>query len=119
MLSASTCHKEKSTRLCFIGNGGSSEIASHMTADYMKKGGMNTYGLYGNVVTICVAWGMIMDTNIYSQERWSFLLREGDSVVITLTGFQADNRAKQTGDINVYVPCNRYGIVEYHWCQTQ
>ncbi len=31
---------------------------------------------------------------------------------ITLTGFGADNRAKGMGDINVYVPCHKYGIVE-------
>ena len=26
--------------------------------------------------------------------------------------FQAGNQAKQLGDINVYVPCRKYGIVE-------
>lgn len=38
----------------FIGNGGSSAIASHMTADFMKNGGMKTYSLYDTAVTTCM-----------------------------------------------------------------
>ena len=34
------------------------------------------------------------------------------AAVITFTGFEPNNRAKQTGDVNVYVPCKKYGIVE-------
>lgn len=128
-------HKQKGTQLFFIGNGGSSAIASHMTADYMKNGGMNTYSLYDNAVTTCMG-------NDYGYEYifsrpMEFLVREGDLVVavsssgnspnivraicvarekrasvITFTGFRADNKAKSLGDINVYVPCEKYGIVE-------
>ena len=128
-------HKNGSTQLFFIGNGGSSAIASHMTADFMKNGGMNTYSLYDNAVTTCMG-------NDYGYEHifskpMEFLVREGDllvaisssgnspniinainiaktkgAFVITLTGFCPDNRAKQLGDINVYVPCEKYGIVE-------
>ena len=32
--------------------------------------------------------------------------------MITFTGFKPDNKARQLGDINVYVPCEKYGIVE-------
>ena len=32
--------------------------------------------------------------------------------VVTFTGFEANNRIKQLGNINVYVPSVRYGIVE-------
>jgi D-sedoheptulose 7-phosphate isomerase len=32
--------------------------------------------------------------------------------VITFTGFKPDNKAKQLGDVNVYVPSEKYGIVE-------
>lgn len=128
-------HKAEQTQLFFIGNGGSSAIASHMTADFMKNGGMNTYSLYDNAVTTCMG-------NDYGYEYifsrpMGFLVRENDLLVaisssgnskniinaietakskkaevITFTGFGADNRAKQLGDINVYVPCSKYGIVE-------
>lgn len=130
-----TVHKERKSQLFFIGNGGSSAIASHMTADYMKNGGMNTYSLYDNAVTTCMG-------NDYGYEYifsrpMAFLVREGDLLVaisssgnsaniinaietarmkgadvITFTGFEANNKAKQLGDVNVYVPCRKYGIVE-------
>lgn len=128
-------HKENKTQLFFIGNGGSAAIASHMTADFMKNGGMNTYSLYDQAVTTCMG-------NDYGYEYifsrpLEFLVREDDLVVaisssgnskniinaietakrkqaevITFTGFKSDNKAKQMGDINVYVPCEKYGIVE-------
>lgn len=128
-------HKAEQTQLFFIGNGGSSAIASHMTADFMKNGGMNTYSLYDNAVTTCMG-------NDYGYEYifsrpLEFLARENDLLVavsssgnskniinaietaktkkaevITLTGFAADNKAKQLGDINVYVPSSKYGMVE-------
>lgn len=135
LLEVFTNHKRKKSQLFFVGNGGSSAIASHMTADFMKNGGMNTYSLYDNAVTTCMG-------NDYGYEYifsrpMEFLVREGDLVVaisssgnsqnivnaieiarikkatvITLTGFQPQNRAKQMGDINVYVPCEKYGMVE-------
>lgn len=128
-------YKENKAQLFFIGNGGSSAIASHMTADFMKNGGMNTYSLYDNAVTTCMG-------NDYGYEHifskpLEFLAREGDLLVavsssgnsrnivnaietmhgknasvITFTGFEPDNRVKKMGDQNVYVPCRKYGIVE-------
>lgn len=130
-----SAHKKRKSQLFFIGNGGSSAIASHMTADFMKNGGMNTYSLYDNAVTTCMG-------NDYGYEYifsrpMEFLVREGDLVaaisssgnsaniinaietarskgasVVTFTGFEPDNKAKQMGDVNVYVPCKKYGIVE-------
>ena len=130
-----TRHKRNRSKLFFIGNGGSSAIASHMTADFMKNGGMNTYSLYDNSVTTCMG-------NDYGYEYifsrpMEFLVKEHDLVVaisssgksknilyaieaakkkhaevITFTGFKPDNKARQLGDINVYVPCEKYGIVE-------
>lgn len=128
-------HKMKQTQLFFIGNGGSSAIASHMTADFMKNGGMNTYSLYDNAVTTCM--GNDYGYEYIFSKPMEFLVRENDLVVaisssgnsrniinaieiakarkaevITFTGFEADNKAKQLGDINVYVPCFKYGMVE-------
>ncbi len=130
-----TRHKEEGTQIFFIGNGGSSAIASHMTADFMKNGGMKTYSLYDNAVTTCMG-------NDYGYEcvfsrPLEFLGQEGDLLVavsssgnsqnivnaidmanikkmeiITFTGFKRDNKTKQLGTINVYVPSEQYGIVE-------
>lgn len=128
-------HKKNQSNVFFIGNGGSSAIASHMTADFMKNGGMNTYSLYDNALTTCMG-------NDYGYEYvfsrpLEFLIREGDLLVaisssgnsanianairvakekkaevLTLTGFEENNQAKQMGDYNLYVPCMEYGIVE-------
>lgn len=128
-------HKKKNAMLFFIGNGGSSAIASHMTADFMKNGGMNTYSLYDNAVTTCM--GNDYGYEYIFSKPMEFLVQEGDLVVaisssgnsanivngivtakrkkadvITFTGFTEDNRAKQLGDINLYVACTKYGIVE-------
>jgi len=127
--------KETRGTVFFIGNGGSAAIASHMTADYMKNGRMNTYSLYDTAVTTCMG-------NDYGYEEvfsrpLDFLISKGDLLVaisssgnsqniinairvahekgarvITFTGFSMDNIARQMGDINVWVPCESYGIVE-------
>ena len=106
-----------------------------MTADFMKNGGMNTYSLYDNSVTTCMG-------NDYGYEYifsrpMEFLVKPGDLVVaisssgnsqniicaiqvakkkkaavVTFTGFRKDNQVRQMGDVNVYVPCEKYGIVE-------
>ena len=128
-------HKKADTQVFFIGNGGSSAIASHMTADFMKNGGMKTYSLNDNAVTTCMG-------NDYGYEYvfsrpLEFLGQEEDLLVaisssgnsqnivnaintakvknmelITFTGFKRDNSSKQLGTINVYVPSEKYGIVE-------
>lgn len=130
-----TEHKKCDSRVFFIGNGGSAAIAGHMTADYMKNGGMNTYSLYDSAVTTCMGNDYGYE-NIFSKPM-QFLVRENDLLVaisssgnsknilnairtakdkgadvITLTGFSPDNQAKRLGDMNIYVPCDKYGIVE-------
>ena len=128
-------HKKRRTQLFFIGNGGSSAIASHMTADFMKNGGMNTYSLYDNAVTTCMGndygYEHIFSRPLQFLMRQNDLLvaisssgnsanivnaiqvaKEKDASVITLTGFKPDNKVKQMGDISVWIPCEKYGMVE-------
>lgn len=128
-------HKRHGKQLFFIGNGGSSAIASHMTADFMKNGGMNTYSLYDNAVSTCM--GNDYGYEYIFSKPLQFLMHEDDllvaisssgnsqnivnaidvarekkAAVVTFTGFKPDNRVKMMGDINVYVPCEKYGVVE-------
>lgn len=127
--------KEERRQVFFIGNGGSAAIAIHMTADFMKNGGMKTCSLYDSALMTCMG-------NDYGYEHvfskpLKFLGRKGDLLVaisssgnsqnivnalevavksemnvITLTGFKADNKVKHIGRINVYVPVSQFGIVE-------
>lgn len=127
--------KENGKQVFFIGNGGSAAIANHMTADFMKNGGMKTYSLYDNSVTTCMG-------NDYGYEYifsrpLEFLGNEGDLLVavsssgnsqnivnaiqaaqkkrmkiITLSGFQKENRIIGMGMYNIHVPVSHYGMVE-------
>ncbi|GFI15301.1 phosphoheptose isomerase [Lachnospiraceae bacterium] len=128
-------HKVMQSQIFFIGNGGSSAIASHMSADYMKNGGMNTYSLYDNAVTTCM--GNDYGYEYIFSKPLELLMKEGallvaisssgnsqniinaikeaqkkKAEVITFTGFLPDNVVRQMGDVNLYVPCEKYGIVE-------
>ena len=127
--------KRSGAKVYFIGNGGSAAIASHMTADYMKNGGMNTCSLYDNAVTTCMGndYGY---QDVFARPL-EFLSGEGDLIVaisssgrsaniikaieaakknkadiITFTGFESDNPVSKMGTINVFVPCKQYGMVE-------
>lgn len=127
--------KRNGRQVFFIGNGGSSAIASHMTADFMKNGGMKTYSLYDTAVSTCIS-------NDYGYEfvfskPLEFLLQEKDvlvaisssgnsksivnaidtakhkkAIVVTFSGFLQENSIREMGNLNVYVPIEHYGIVE-------
>lgn len=119
----------------FIGNGGSAAVASHMTADFLKNGKIKTHGLYDSAVTTCLSNDCGYE-RIFS-EQLTFLAGNDDLLVaisssgnspnivsaitaahevgcrvITLTGFDEDNMARLSGNVNVYVPSHKYGIVE-------
>ncbi len=122
-------------KVFFIGNGGSAAIAIHMTADFMKNGGMRAYSLYDSSVMTCMGndYGY---AEVFSRQLEA-LMNENDLLVaisssgnslnivnaintakkkngkvITLSGFKTDNRIRQMGDYNVYVGIEHYGIVE-------
>lgn len=127
--------RENKKNVFFIGNGGSAAIACHMTADFMKNGGMHTISLYDNALTTCM--GNDYGYECVFSKPLEFLVCEGDLLVaisssgnsqniinaihtarssgakvVTLTGFRSDNKIKNLGDYNIYVPVEHYGMVE-------
>lgn len=127
--------KRNGGQVFFIGNGGSAAIASHMTADFMKNGGLRTYSLYDNSVTTCM--GNDYGYEYIFSKPLELLIGEGDLLVaisssgnsmsivnaiavakakgaevITLSGFKQDNKIRQMGDYNLHVGIEHYGIVE-------
>lgn len=127
--------KQSGGKAFFIGNGGSAAIASHMTADFMKNGGVKTYSLYDSAAITCM--GNDYGYEYVFSKALDFLLDEKDILVaisssgnsrniinaievaeqkrakiITLSGFKKDNNIHSRGDINVYVPISQYGMVE-------
>jgi D-sedoheptulose 7-phosphate isomerase len=122
-------------KLMFIGNGASAAISSHMATDFWKTGGMramafndasgltcigNDFGyphLFEKPVEMFADEGDVL-VAISSSGRSENILRAVDAarakkcLVLTLSGFEADNPLRALGDGNFYVPVRSYGQVE-------
>ena len=119
----------------FIGNGGSAAIASHMACDWGKNGRFAALCFNDGSAMSCLANDLGYE-RVFSDplERHC---KEGDivfaisssglsmsiveaawtaktngAIVVTLSGFTPDNRLRNEGDVNFYVPSRRYGVVE-------
>lgn len=124
-----------SGKVIYIGNGGSSSIASHMAADLWKNGGIKTLCFTDPALLTCLANDLGYE-NVYAAPAESFAekgdvfvaisssgkspnilkaagvaLKKG-CVLVTLTGFGADNPLRSMGAVNFYVPSPVYGVVE-------
>lgn len=125
----------RGNKVIFIGNGGSSAIASHMAVDYSKNGGIRSIAFNDAPTLTCLA-------NDYGYEhvfakQLEFYARKGDVVVIvsssgkspnilraaeqaqamgldlvTFTGMNPDNGLRRMGSMNFYTACSDYGLVE-------
>jgi len=128
------CKRER-RGVFFCGNGGSAGIAQHMTADYMKNGGIQTHSLYEPTTLTCISNDFTYES-VFSRQL-ELMVHRGDMLiaisssgesenilnaiqmmrvlegnVITLTGFREHNRIRSKGDMNIYVPKEHYGMVE-------
>ena len=127
--------KKNKGKVFFVGNGGSAAIAMHMTTDFLKNGGIRTYSLYDSSVVTCLSNDYGYE-DVFSRQL-EFLASENDLLVAisssgkskniinainvirdkkakvyTFTGFKSDNPIRKMGDINIYVPVEKFGIVE-------
>lgn len=127
--------QSKDRTMFFIGNGASAMMASHMAADASKNG--NFRSLAFNDAALLTA----VSNDIAYEEIFAVPLKrfsaKGDCLVtisssgnspnviraietarvlqlqvITLSGMRPDNRSRQLGDLNFYIPADTYGIVE-------
>lgn len=126
---------ENGQRIFFIGNGGSSSIASHMAIDYTKNGKLRSLA-FNDVAAITCLGNDYGYEHIFSKQI-EYQAKEGDilfaisssgksrnilyacdeainkgCVVYTLSGFDAENPLRKHGDLNFYVPAKEYGFVE-------
>ncbi len=127
--------KAEGRRLFFAGNGGSAAVATHMTADYLKNGGMRTVSLYNPSVVTClgndygyedifsrqleklVGSGALLIVISSSGESENIIravraTKDRGGEVLALTGFEPENTARKLADMSVYVPSVEYGKVE-------
>jgi D-sedoheptulose 7-phosphate isomerase len=127
--------RARQQRIYFIGNGASAMMASHFAADACKNAGLSAMAFNDASLLTAIANDVAFD-EIFALPL-SRLARAGDLVIaisssgnspnilraldtarsiqaqiVTLTGKGADNRARAAGDLNFYVPADRYGWVE-------
>jgi D-sedoheptulose 7-phosphate isomerase len=121
--------------MILVGNGGSAGFASHMAVDWTKTAGVRAMACndmafltaiandcgYERVFADPVAWyGRPNDllVTISSSGNSPNVVRAIDCArdrgmrVVTFSGMGPDNRSRQAGDLNFYVPAATYGIVE-------
>lgn len=119
----------------FIGNGGSAGIAMHMTVDFLKNGKMRTHSMHDAPTLTCLGndygyeyvFSKQLEIVAGKDDILVAISSSGNSPniieavrearhkgckVITLSGFQPNNKLRQLGDYNIYVPSMKYGIVE-------
>ena len=122
-------------KVIIAGNGASATIASHVSVDMTKCAKVRTINFNDAGLITCFS-------NDFGYERWvekalEFYAEQGDVAilisssgesmnivnaavkardlglsVITLSGFEIDNRLRQMGDVNLWVDSNMYNIVE-------
>lgn len=122
-------------KIMVIGNGGSAGIAMHTLADYANAGGFKTMDFYGPALLTCVSndYGyenvfakpieMFAEAGdmlfaISSSGKSPNIIKAIDAaiargcVVVTFSGFGADNPLRKMGKLNFYTPSTHYGFVE-------
>lgn len=122
-------------KLLLIGNGGSAAIASHLAIDYWKNCrvralAFNDASLLTAVANDCGYPQVFAEPVAIFADPGDLLIAVSSSgaspnilngvgaarrrgcAVITLSGFSPANELRQLGDLNFYVPADRYGLVE-------
>jgi D-sedoheptulose 7-phosphate isomerase len=119
----------------FIGNGGSAMMAGHLAADACKNGGLRALALNDvslltatandlafdqvfalPLARLAVTGDLLISTS--SSGNSPNIVKALDTArsmslhIVTLSGKGADNRSRTSGDLNFYVPSQRYGKVE-------
>ena len=124
-----------SPQIFFVGNGGSAAIASHMAIDWTKNGRVRSFALNDPSALSCLAndlgyeqvfsWQLERRVTpssavvcISSSGRSPNILnaartaKELGGIVITLSGFDADNPLRRLGDTGLHIDSRDYGVVE-------
>jgi D-sedoheptulose 7-phosphate isomerase len=129
--------KNKKSNMYIIGNGGSSGIASHAANDFINMCNIKSYTFHDISVLTCLtndygypsAYKKLLENfaisgdlliaisssgnseNILNAVK-SFKLIDPSNKVITLSGFNNDNKLRKMGDLNYWINSTSYGIVE-------
>ena len=127
--------KAENATMFFVGNGASSMMAGHMSADAAKNGQIRARAFHETSLMTAVS-NDISYENVFAYPLKRFanpgdvlvtisssgnspnIMKAIDAAeelgldVITLSGKGADNKSRARGMLNFYVPSNSYGVVE-------
>jgi D-sedoheptulose 7-phosphate isomerase len=118
-----------------VGNGASAAFANHMALDWTKNGGVPTHAFansalltaMGNDLGFEEAFSAPLSWYAKSGDLLITISSSGNSAniiktievarskgmgVVTFSGLKPDNKSRQLGDLNFYIPAKTYGIVE-------
>ena len=123
-------------RLIFIGNGGSASIASHLAVDFTKNAGIPATAFNDVAMLTCLANDYSYE-EVFARQLAFYATRRdvvviisssgrspnvlksaaaarniGCRMLVTLSGMDPNNLLRTLGDLNFYVPCRDYGLVE-------
>ncbi len=126
---------ESGKKLMFIGNGGSSTIASHMAEDFSKAANLRALAFNDPAFITCL--GNDYGYEYIFSKQMELFAQEGDVLVaisssgeskniinavttakkigcwvLTLSGFKRNNQLNKIGNRNIYIPSDQYGFVE-------
>jgi D-sedoheptulose 7-phosphate isomerase len=118
-----------------IGNGASAAMASHFAADACKNGGLRAQAFNDGALLTCTGNDLAFD-QVFALPLTRFA-RAGDMLItisssgaspnilqaldraqdmqlqiVTVSGKAADNPSRVRGDLNFYMPTDRYGWIE-------
>jgi D-sedoheptulose 7-phosphate isomerase len=118
-----------------VGNGASAAMASHFAADACKNAGLRTQAFNDGPLLTCtgndLGFDQVFALPLSRFARLGDMLitisssgaspnivrvleraREMKLSVVTLSGKRSDNPSRSLGDINIYMPSDRYGWIE-------
>lgn len=118
-----------------VGNGASAAFANHMALDWTKNGGVPTHSFANSALLTAMGNDLGFEEAFSAPLSW--YAKSGDLLVtisssgnsaniikaietarakgmgvVTLSGLKPDNKSRQLGDLNFYIPAHTYGIVE-------
>jgi len=125
--------KKNGNNIYIIGNGASSSMASHFATDFTKNAGIGSYSNNDGALLTCFGNDYSFDDSY--MQMLKNLMKDGDlliaisssgqskniinavrylknTVTITLSAFKPDNPLRNSGDCNLYLPTDEYGLAE-------
>lgn len=127
--------REAGKAVYIIGNGGSAAVASHTLTDFVNVCKLRAFTLHDSSLMTCmandfgydVAFKRIVEACVSEEDVLICISSSGKSVnmhnaaiaasaagavVVTLSGFHADNQLRKLGDMNFWLNSHDYGFVE-------